>query len=248
MSTKKSYIYNIEAQDIDFRRRVSLKSLTSMILATASRNADENGFGLLELLTDDYSWVLSRLVIDMERMPTEKDTLTIETWIEHVGTAFTTRNFCLRDGDGLVIGYAASSWAVIDVRTRRSVRLDTIPSMLHFIVAETTPIGEPSKIGNVDGDSANTFTVKYSEIDVNGHTNSLNYVQWISDCFSLDFYRKHYIRRFEINYLKEIVFGDAGEVHRQMINPTDYLFQIVTKEKGSACRARIQFEEFPNPL
>lgn len=84
MSAKKRYVYKIEAQDIDFRRRVSLRSLTSMILATASRNAAENGFGLLELLTDDYAWVLSRLVIDMERIPTEKDTLTIETWIEHV--------------------------------------------------------------------------------------------------------------------------------------------------------------------
>lgn len=242
MSTKKKYNWVIEAQDIDFRRRVSLQSLTNIVLMTAGRNADENGFGLLELQTGHYTWVLSRLVIDMERFPTEQDSFTIETWVERVGIAFTTRNFRMMDGAGTVIGYAKSLWAVIDMHTRRSVPLDSIPSMQQFIVNESVPVDEPRRIARVEGEVANNFTVKYSEIDVNGHTNSLNYVQWLSDCFSLDFYRKHYIRRFEINFLKEITYGDSGEVRRQMVAPDDYLFQIETEEKGPACRARIVFQ------
>lgn len=244
MSAKKKYYFDIEAQDIDFRRRVSLRSLTNMVLITAGKNADENGFGLLELQTEHYTWVLSRLVIDMERMPTEKDSLCIETWIEHIGTAFTTRNFRLADAVGTVIGYAKSTWAIIDMRTRRSVRLDSIPSMQQFVVDESVPVDEPDRIAAVEGETANSFTVKYTDIDVNGHVNSLNYVQWLSDCFPLDFYREHYIRRFEINFLKEITWGDSGEVYRQMTAPDDYLFQIETKEKGPACRARILFGKF----
>lgn len=244
MSAKKKYFFEIEAQDIDFRRRVSLRSLTNMVLIAAGKNADENGFGLLELQTEHYTWVLSRLVIDMERMPTEKDSLSIETWIEHIGTAFTTRNFRLRDAAGTVIGYAKSTWAVIDMRTRRSVRLESIPSMQQFVVDESVPVDEPDRIAAVEGEITNNFVVKYSDIDVNSHVNSLNYVQWLSDCFSLDFYREHYIRRFEINFLKEITWDDSGEVHRQMILPNDFLFQIETKEKGPACRARILFGEF----
>ena len=46
MSTKNNFQYNIEAQDIDFRRKVSLTSLTNFILITAGKNADENGFGI----------------------------------------------------------------------------------------------------------------------------------------------------------------------------------------------------------
>lgn len=110
MNARGIYTYTIEAQDIDFRRRVSLASLTNFVLITAGRNANENGFGLLELQTGNYTWVLSRLVIDMKRMPTEGDTLTVETWIEHVSTVFTTRNFKLSDASGEVIGYAASTW------------------------------------------------------------------------------------------------------------------------------------------
>jgi len=243
MRAKKIYSYDIEAQDIDFRRRVSLTSLTNFVLITAGKNADENGFGLLELQSDNFTWVLSRLVIDMQRMPTENDSLAIETWIEKVGTAFTTRNFRIHEATGKVIGFAASSWAVIDMQTRRSVLLDTLPGMQQFVVPEGTPLGEPGRIPHVEGDVANTFEVKYSDIDINSHANSLHYVQWLSDCFSLDFYLTHHIRRFEINFLKELTFGDTGEVLRQRNAPGDYSFQIVTRDKGIACRARILFAQ-----
>ena len=243
MGAKKKYSYNIEAQDIDFRRRVSLSSLTNFVLITAGKNADENGFGLLELQTDNFTWVLSRLVIDMKRMPTENDSLSIETWIEKIGTAFTTRNFRIFDGAEEPIGYAASSWAVMDMHTRRSVLLDTLPSMHNFVFPESTPIGEPGRIATVSGEVANRFQVKYSDIDVNNHANSLHYVEWLSDCFTPDFYRKHHIRRFEINFLKELTCGDSGEVFRQLHAPGDYGFQIETYGKGAVCRARIVFEE-----
>ena len=245
MSAKKTYRYEIEAQDIDFRRRVSLRSLTNFVLITAGRNADENGFGLLELQNDNFTWVLSRLVIDMERMPDESDSLTIDTWIEKIGTAFTTRNFRLYDAAQQVIGHAASSWAVIDMKTRRSVSLDTLPGMQRFVLDESTPIGEPGRIANVEGEVANSFLVKYTDIDINSHANSLNYVQWLSDCFSLDHYRRHHIRRFEINFLKEIMFGDTGEVFRREQAAGDYYFQVVTRDRGVACRARILFEKIP---
>lgn len=59
-----------------------------------------------------------------------------------------------------------------DIDFRRRVRLDTIPSMQQFIVHESTPVGEPARITNVEGEIANSFTVKYSDIDVNGHANT----------------------------------------------------------------------------
>lgn len=241
MNALKKYIFDIEPQDIDFRRNVSLKSLTNFILITAGKNADENGFGILGLQKKNLTWVLSRLVIEMNRIPSENDTISIETWVEKIGIAFTTRNFRISDAEGIIIGYAASTWAVMDMKTRRSIPLDTIPSLKEFIVDEQTPIGEPDHLSGVDGEIVNSFTVRYSKIDVNNHANSLYYIQWISDCFSLDFYRAHTIRRFEINFLKELTIDDKGKVHREEVAPGDFRFEIITRDKGIACRARILF-------
>lgn len=238
---KRTVTYRIEAGDIDFRRKVSLTSLINFLLTTAGKNADENGFGVLDLQSLNYTWVLSRLAFEMERMPTDADVISIETWIEDVGTAFTTRNFRITDAEDKVIGWASSSWAIINMETRRPVALDTITGLQRFIVKESTPVGVPGRISSVRGEVANTFKVKYSDTDVNVHANSLHYVRWISDCFPLDFYRSHYIKQFEINYLKELTFADEGEVYRETKQPNDFYFQLVTRDKGVCCRARLVF-------
>lgn len=240
---KRRFTYNIGAQDIDFRRKVSLTSLLNFILITAGKNADENGFGVLDLQSRDYTWVLTRLTFQMEKMPTDADEISIETWIEDVGTAFTSRNFRILDAEEAVIGWATSSWAVIDMKTRRPVLLNSLPNLERFIVHETTPVGVPSKISFVNGEVANTFKVKYSDIDVNAHANTLYYIRWISDCFTLNFYENHFIKRFEINFLKELTFADEGEVHREMKSENDYYFQLITRDKGVCCRARLVFGE-----
>ena len=240
---KRTFTYNIEAQDIDFRRKVSLTSLVNFLLITAGKNADENGFGVLDLQSGNYTWVLSRLAFQMERIPTDADVISIETWIEDVGTAFTTRNFKITDASGVVIGWASSSWAIIDLDTRRPVLLDTLPGLQRFIVADTTPVGIPARIPSVHGEVANTFKVKYSDTDVNVHANSLHYIRWVSDCFPLDFYRNHSIKQFEINFLKELTFADEGEVYRETKETNDFYFQLVTRDKGVCCRARLVFGE-----
>src|SRR5690554_6368655 len=101
------------------------------------------------------------------------------------------------------------------MKTRRSVPLDSLSVMQDVIDPEGTPIGAPDRIPGAMGEVADTLTVKYSDIDVNTHANSLHYVRWISDCFSIEFYWEHFILRFEINFLHVLTIGDTGDVHRQ---------------------------------
>ena len=241
MNNIRAYQYKITTQHVDFQRKVSLSSLFHLILRTTSADADNKGFGLTKLQSENYTWVLSRFVMDLERYPEQDDEITIETWIQDVESFFTTRNFRITNGNKQVIGYASSSWAIIDMETRKSVLLDTIPLLKQFIANETTPIGIPARIPNIDGEVANRFEVKYSHIDMNNHASSPFYIQWIADCFSLDFYQKNRPKRIEVNFLKEITFGDIGEVYREIKSEKEYFFQIVTKEKGTTFRARLLF-------
>ena len=242
MKKKRTYNFQVSTQHIDFQKKSTLSSLFSLVLNTAGKDADNNGFGLLKLQSDDYTWVLSRFVMDMERFPVENEKIGIQTWIQDVGTMFTTRNFCITDAENQVLGYASSSWAVMDMKTRQSALLDNLQSLNGFVLPEPTPIGIPTRIPNVTGEVANRFEVKYSHIDVNGHASSPFYIQWIANCFLLDFYLTHQLKRFEINFLKEITFGDVGKVYREAKAENDYYFQVVTQEKGIACRARMVFQ------
>jgi acyl-ACP thioesterase len=71
----------------------------------------------------------------------------------------------------------------------------------------------------------------------------LYYIQWISDCFPLDFYFIFAVQRLELNFMKEIAYGDEGQVIREQNAPNDYSLQIVTRDNGVSCKARIVFKE-----
>lgn len=235
--------YYIGVQYTDFRKKISLSHLIDFILSTAGKDADTKGFGVSELQENNYTWVLSRLKVEMCEMPVENQNIHIETWVENVDKIFTTRNFRIYNDSDKIIGYATSSWALLDMKSRRSIFLDRIPFLKEFIVNESTPLTPPTKLPDIDGETMNDFIVKYSDIDVNLHANSLHYIQWISDCFYLDFYKNHRIKNFEINFIKELVFMEIGEVQVKSNAENDYYFNLVNQEKGIVCKAHLIFEK-----
>jgi acyl-ACP thioesterase len=240
MSLKKSYSFQIQPQDVDFQFRVTMAAFANILLTTAGYNADDNGFGLRRLHEMDCAWVLSRLAIEMKRFPEQYEKISVETWVEEVGRANTTRNFCIRDEKNEIIANACSVWVFFDMKTRRAKDLLTLDGIHGFANGEPGLIDKPIKIAAVEGTDYDGFKVKYSDIDINGHVNSIRYVQWVSDCFSLNCYRKYAVSRFEINYMTEMLYDDFVEIVGQELENKDFRFEI-RKDDKVACRARVVF-------
>ena len=235
---KRSYTFQIQPQFVDFQFRATMSSLGDILLTTAQYNADDNGFGLRRLNEIECSWVLSRMAIEINRFPEQYENIEVETWVEEVGRSNTTRNFCIRDAKGEIIGNACSVWVLFDMKTRRAKDLQTLEGIQDFASGEQGLIDKPIKLAVVDGDEYDGFKVKYSDIDINGHVNSIRYIQWISDCFSLDTYQQYQVRRFEINYVHEMLYGDAVSVVGKEIENNDFRFEI-KKDNQVACKARV---------
>lgn len=240
MSLKKSYSFQIQPQDVDFQFRVTMAAFANILLTTAGYNADDNGFGLRRLHEMDCAWVLSRLAIEMKRFPEQYEKISVETWVEEVGRANTTRNFCIRDEKDEIIANACSEWVFFDMKTRRAKDLLTLEGIHKFANGERGLIEKPVKLGAVEGSDYDGFKVKYSDIDINGHVSSMRYIQWVSDCFSLNCYRKCQLKRFEINYMNEMVFDDFVEIVGHELHTGDFRFEI-RKEDKVASRVRVVF-------
>ena len=240
MSLKKSYSFQIQPQDVDFQFRVTMAAFANILLTTAGYNADDNGFGLRRLHEMDCAWVLSRLAIEMKRFPEQYEKISVETWVEEVGRANTTRNFCIRDENDEIIANACSEWVFFDMKTRRAKDLLTLEGIHKFANGERGLIEKPVKLGAVEGSDYDGFKVKYSDIDINGHVSSMRYIQWVSDCFSLNCYRKCQLKRFEINYMNEMVFDDFVEIVGHELHTGDFRFEI-RKEDKVASRVRVVF-------
>ena len=243
MIEKKAYNYNIEPEHVDFQKNILPTALADKVLNAAGSDANEHGFGLMDLHKKNCSWVVSRFAMELDTIPTVGDNLTVETWVKYVGNVFTTRNFRILNETHKVIGYSALSWAIIDLDTRKALPISSFPTLNEFIVDEEIPMSGPSRVPDIEGEVANKFQVRYIDIDLNVHTNVLKYLQGICDCFSLDFYTKHVLKSVEINFLKELEYGDKGAIYSEKNADNEFLFKMVTKEGVVVSRSRMVFEE-----
>ena len=94
-----------------------------------------------------------------------------------------------------------------------------------------------------------TVTMNYHDIDVNGHVNSIKYIEHILDLFDLDWYRSHRVKRFDIAYVAESHAGDALCFFMEKVAPKgtdfdeEYLVRIVKRgsENSEVVRCSINF-------
>ena len=117
------YPFEVETFQVDYTGGLSFGFLANKMLITAGNHANERGFGKERLGADGKTWVLSRLAIEIDKYPNEGDTYYVETWVESVTRLFTSRNFRVLSADGRILGYARSTWALIDVETRQPADL-----------------------------------------------------------------------------------------------------------------------------
>ena len=74
------YQFLAEPFHCDFSQRLFMGHLGNHMLNAADFHSTARGFGMQYLLTIQRSWVLSRLAIEMDEMPTMYTKFQVETW------------------------------------------------------------------------------------------------------------------------------------------------------------------------
>lgn len=239
-----TYTFHIESYQCDLNEKARLAGIINYLLEASTEHAEKRGFGYTSLKMDGRAWVLSRFIIELDHYPANETDLVIKTWVEDVARTFTHRCFSLHDAAGNLIGYAKSIWAAIDVDTRRPVNiLDWRPDMNDYIEkGMDCPIENPAKIPLVNSKPHDSFVVKYNDVDVNRHVNSVRYIEHMIDTFDLSFFNHKSIRKFEVIYLAESVFGDRLTIHKEETSSNEYLIEIKNNDV-SVCRSLIIWRE-----
>ena len=286
-----TYRYRIEPRDIDATLRVRIYTMGDLVLQAANDDADMLGFGVRDLNAGvgsagiEASWVLSRMAVEMRRLPRRHEQIDVYTWVSDYGRLVTTRNMVISDGDGLEIGAVVTQWAMIDLTTRRPLDLSALSDKGTSLVDREPPIEPPRKIpalknevfvksaamqrsreicegsllavndqANSEGKEAEVHfsrkTVVYSDIDFNGHVNSMKYLEWMVDALPVEVLTGIEGMRFDINYIHEARLGDLLTVCRgwerpqrdgsEAGEPDTHLFDIRNAEGISICKAAIR--------
>lgn len=239
-----TYHFVAEPFHVDFNGRLTMGVLGNHLLNCAGFHSTDRGFGMASLNEDNYTWVLSRLAIELDEMPYQYEEFTIQTWVENIYRLFTDRNFAIINKDGKKIGYARSVWAMINLATRKPADLLALHGggIVDYVCEEPCPIEKPSRIKVDTQEITSTLVAKYSDIDINGHVNSIRYIEHILDLFPIEMYKTKRIRRFEMAYVAESYYGDELSFIKQKAAEGEYHLEVMKNGQEVVCRSKVIFE------
>lgn len=255
-----SYEFLAEPFHCDFKGQLLLGHLGNHMLNAADFHSTDRGFGMKYLMTINRAWVLSRLAIEMEEMPEQYDRFVVATWVENAMRYFTQRNFRVSTPEGRVLGYGRSVWAMIDTESRQPTDILSVNdgSINQWIDKETVcPVDKGGRVKmSDDAEFVHTIDTYYNDVDINGHINSVKYIEHVLDLWSLDWYRCHAIKRFEIAYVAEAHAGDRLSFYRETVptpavEPVDsmsadgehtFCVRITKDDSTECCRAKVVFK------
>lgn len=238
------YEFSVEPFSEDYTGRLSWSFLGNHLLRCASLHAGSCGFGYKEMWANRHVWVLSRLVIELNSMPRTSDDYTIETWVSRIYKQFTDRLFDIKAPDGSSYGYASSVWALIDIDSRQPMDLSTFSGSARMTTAaedRQIPIKGPGRIRIKSSTPVHDRQACYSDLDINGHVNSIRYIEMILDLFPKEQFDAAIPKRIEMAYCAETYCGETLEFYLDDNGDGHYAVEIRKASGESVVKAALAF-------
>jgi acyl-ACP thioesterase len=88
-----------------------------------------------------------------------------------------------------------------------------------------------------------TIGTYYNDVDINGHINSVKYIEHVLDLWDLDWYREHQVKRFEIAYVAEAHAGDKLSFYMEQEGDA-FNIRICKDDDVEVCRSKVSFYKY----
>lgn len=242
------YDFQVEPFHCDFKNRLFPGHLGNGMLNAADFHSTDRGYGVAELNRSHKTWVLSRFAIEVLEMPEAYQKVAVETWVEAAKKFFTSRNFAVKSQDNSrTYAYGRSIWAMIDTETRQPTDLLSIKDGLIEEYVETEkecPIAAPSRVPvNHEANLVRQIVTYYNDVDINGHVNSVKYIDHVLDLFPLDYYQSHRLQRIDIAYVAESHAGDTLYMYQEQVGEGEYAVRMTKKtdKEVEVVRCKVKF-------
>lgn len=195
---------------------ISLNKLLPLMLDSAGSHAEELGFSKDLLISNGYTWVLSRVNITLENLVSDIENIYIDTWIQKVTSAFSIRVFEAHNGAGTRLAYGTTYWSIINTETRRITPIQRVIGEKDVTCLRKIPCELPQKLVFDRGKISAQVLAQYSDLDYNQHVNSNRYLEWGLNTLNADFLTQHTLTRVAINYNHEVYRDNIVTIYKAM--------------------------------
>jgi medium-chain acyl-[acyl-carrier-protein] hydrolase len=200
--------------------------LCNILQLTAGFHAELGGLSFSDMQVHNQAWVLSRMRVEVTELPKWRDRVTIKTWIVDMQGSRSVRALELYVGDKKMVS-SLTYWVVLNTELRKPETL-----ALPFGHFEVYPKNVPTEksFSKINLHAATTFLknkeVLLSDLDIVNHANNVKYLEWCLDCLPPKTIYKNSIKAFDMNFLKELHWGDAIKIQATFEEDPNQLFVI----------------------
>ena len=215
MNAKYSQKFTLSAMQVDCHHRAKPSVLLYMAQEAACGHCDQLALGWEVLQEKQLFWAIIRHKMQITRLPLEGETITVQTWPMPTTRSAFPRATVAYDEKGNEVFRSVALWVLMNTQSRTMV----LPGK-SGIALEGSVTGKelamPASILPKVLENTLTRTVRYSELDRNGHMNNTRYLDWVDDLLSAEFHQAHPVREFTVCYLSEALENQSVELNWQL--------------------------------
>ena len=202
--------------------------LCNFFQLTAATHSEIGGISFSDMQQFNQAWVLSKMRVEITRLPKWRDIVTVKTWIKSLENSRSTRCLELYIGDEKIVG-CETFWAVFNTKTRRPEALALPHEHFEKYPNQNATKNSLSKIEIQHNlDIVANRKIILSDLDIVNHANSVKYLEWCLDYVNPQFILNQTIKAFEMNYLKEVSLSEIIEISK-----SETIFTV--NKEGKTC-------------
>ena len=229
--------YTTRWHDTDANRIVRPTQLLVYMQETSNAHLDSMGHNL-DTLRDEHSlaFLLSKTKLAIYAPLYSAENITVHTFTaESRGFAF-NRFYQIFRGEELIAA-ADTTWALIDLNTKKLCRTDSID--LGFEHEPSIDIGLPPRFRVGHNDELELLAernIVYSDLDYNMHMNNTKYADMLCDFMPIEDVPR--IKGISISYLHEAAYKDTLQIYG-IRSGEKYSFRTVNQNGDTGIEAEI---------
>jgi len=180
--------------------------LCNIFQITAGIHADLGGISFSDMQEHHQAWVMSKMRLEIIRLPKWKEKVTVKTWIKSLENSRSTRCLELYRGDEKLAS-CETYWVAMNTQTRKPENL-ALPHE-HFIKYPNHSVTEKSvqRINlDIPFEKILDYKVQLSDLDILNHVNNVKYLEWCLNTMDKKNILKQHIKGFEMNFFERIKF------------------------------------------
>lgn len=203
-------------------------------------HGNATGIGFKTLLEKNLAWVIVRALYNVYRLPDAFEKVEFSTWSRGNNGLIACRDYRVTASDsGEVLLTGTSQWPLIDMTTRRALRLHDVVAHYenHDIQAtEHESLGKLKIPPMTQDDIILTYPANYAMIDHTRHVNNSEYIKLLFNCLHTLSFDSQKPFCLEINYQLESRLDEQLTVYHRFDGA--HYFQI-TNPRGQSVTAKV---------